>query len=97
MSTQYNGKIEISDLIDDAVSNAVERRNQALETEETLMALLEEEVGAITGGLKIKRSDVFAKEIAAIRGGQTSGESAILVKNPVVIAGYFPIPGQEIA
>jgi hypothetical protein len=96
MSRKYGGKIEIFDLIDDAVSNAVARRNQALEIEETLTALLEEEVGAIKGGLKIKRADVLQEEVAAIRGGQSSGASGIIVKYPPIVAGFIALPEQEI-
>jgi hypothetical protein len=35
--------------------------HQALETEEALTTLSDEEVGAIRGGLKIKRSDVLVE------------------------------------
>lgn len=97
MSKKYSSKIEISDLMNDAVSNALARRNQALEIGETLTTLLEEEVGVIKGGLKIKRSDVLQEEVAVIRGGQTSGSSGIIVKYPPIVAGFFPIPGQEVA
>jgi hypothetical protein len=54
MSEKHNRKIEISDLMADAISNAMARRNQAfataLEAEETLTSLSEDEVNAIAGG-----------------------------------------------
>ncbi|MCU0536253.1 MAG: hypothetical protein MUD14_20395 [Hydrococcus sp. Prado102] len=94
MQGKNNGKIEISDLIVDAVYNAVARRNWDLETEE-MAVLLEEEVGAIKGGLKIKRADLLEEEIAAVRGGQTSG-AGIIVKYPPIVAGGIPIPQPEV-
>lgn len=36
------------------------------------------------------------EEVSAIRGGITTGASVPITKNPVVVAGYFPIPGQEV-
>jgi hypothetical protein len=53
MHRKHKGQIEISDLMADAVSDAVARRDRALETEEkTLTTLSEDEVEAIRGGLK---------------------------------------------
>ncbi|MCC5660981.1 hypothetical protein LC608_29220 [Nostoc sp. XA010] len=45
---KYNGQIEINDLIDDAVKNAVERRNQGLGSED---ALSDEEMKNVAGGI----------------------------------------------
>jgi hypothetical protein len=95
MSRKHSGKIEISDLMADAVSNAMARRDLAFETEE-MTALLNDEVGAIKGGLKIKRADLLEEEIAAIRGGQASGASGIIVKYPPIVAGGIPIPQPEV-
>jgi hypothetical protein len=54
MSKKHNDQIEISDLMADAISNAMARRNQAfataLEAEETLTSLSEDEANAIAGG-----------------------------------------------
>lgn len=36
MERRYNGQLKINDLIDDAVKNAVERRNQGLDSEDAL-------------------------------------------------------------
>ncbi|GFE68852.1 hypothetical protein [Chroococcus sp. FPU101] len=77
MQAKHRNQIELSDLITDAISNAVERRNQVQETEESLTTLSDDETSAIMGGL-------------------TSGASVPVVKTPI-IAGYFPIPGQEVA
>jgi DNA-binding transcriptional regulator YiaG len=52
MSKKHNDRIELSELISDAVNNAVARRHQALETEEALTDLSQNEVEAIRGGLK---------------------------------------------
>jgi hypothetical protein len=53
MSKKHNDRIELSELISDAVNNAVARRHQALETEETLTDLSQDEVEAIRGGIKL--------------------------------------------
>ena len=45
---KYNGQIEINDLIDDAVKNAVARRNQGLDLEN---ALSDEEAKSVAGGI----------------------------------------------
>ncbi len=49
---KYNGQIEITDLIGDAVKNAVARRNQAIDSENSLPALSNEEAGSVAGGQK---------------------------------------------
>ncbi|MEH2450676.1 hypothetical protein [Nostoc sp.] len=45
---KYNSQIEINDLIDDAVKNAVARRNQGLDSENTLS---DEEAKSVAGGV----------------------------------------------
>ncbi|MEH2141014.1 hypothetical protein [Nostoc sp.] len=45
---KYNGQIEINDLIDDAVKNAVARRNQGLDSENVLS---DEEAKSVAGGI----------------------------------------------
>ncbi|MEH2459879.1 hypothetical protein [Nostoc sp.] len=47
MERKYNGQLEINDLINDAVKNAVERRNQGLDSED---ALSDEEMKSVAGG-----------------------------------------------
>ncbi len=47
---KFNSQIEITDLIGDAVNNAVARRNQAIDSEDALSALSNEKAGSITGG-----------------------------------------------
>ncbi|MEH2378635.1 MAG: hypothetical protein V7K27_06990 [Nostoc sp.] len=47
MERKHKGQLEINDLIDDAVKNAVERRNQGLDVED---ALSDEEIKSIAGG-----------------------------------------------
>lgn len=47
---KYNSQIEISDLIDDAVKNAVARRNEVLDSEETLLSMSDEEAKSVAGG-----------------------------------------------
>jgi hypothetical protein len=46
----YNSQIEISDLIDDAVKNAVTRRNEVLNSEEALLSMSDEEAKSVSGG-----------------------------------------------
>lgn len=47
---KYRSQVEINDLIDDAVKNAVARRNQAMDSEDALSALSGEEAKSIAGG-----------------------------------------------
>lgn len=51
---ERHSQFEINDLIDDAVNNAVERRNQALDANSALSGLSEEEAANISGGLVTK-------------------------------------------
>ncbi|MBG1267515.1 hypothetical protein [Nostoc sp. WHI] len=46
----YNGQIQIDDLINDAVENALARRNQALDSEDVLS---NEEMKNVVGGISI--------------------------------------------
>lgn len=46
---KFNSQIEINDLIGDAVKNAVSRRNQAIDSEDALSTLSNEEAGGIVG------------------------------------------------
>jgi hypothetical protein len=45
-----HGQIEITDLVAEAVSNAAARRNQVLDSEESLSPLSDEQAGSVTGG-----------------------------------------------
>ncbi|MEH2063939.1 MAG: hypothetical protein V7K50_17015 [Nostoc sp.] len=47
---KYNSQIEINDLIDGAVKNAMTRRNEVLDSEETLLSMSDEEAKSVTGG-----------------------------------------------
>ncbi|RCJ20368.1 hypothetical protein A6770_31640 [Nostoc minutum NIES-26] len=47
---KHNNQIEIHDLIDEAVNNALARRNQAQDASEGLTNLSDEEVANIVGG-----------------------------------------------
>lgn len=47
---KYHSQIEITDLVAEAVFNAVARRNQALNSEESLSPLSDEQVGSVIGG-----------------------------------------------
>ncbi|MEH1764917.1 MAG: hypothetical protein V7L27_13740 [Nostoc sp.] len=48
---KYNSQIEINDLIDDAVKNAVTRRNEVLDSEEALLSMSDEEAKNVAGGI----------------------------------------------
>ncbi|MEH2319608.1 hypothetical protein [Nostoc sp.] len=63
MERKYNGQLEINDLIDDAVKNAVERRNQGLDSED---ALSDEEMKSVAGGIII--SNIFKLPILTTTG-----------------------------
>lgn len=47
---KYNSQVEINNLVGDAVKNVVARRSQALDSEDTLSALSDEEARSIAGG-----------------------------------------------
>lgn len=47
---KFNSQIEVTDLIGDAVKNAVSRRNEAMDLEDALPALSNEEAGNVAGG-----------------------------------------------
>ncbi len=47
---KFNSQIEITDLIGGAVKNAVSRRNEVMDSENTLSALSNEEAGSVGGG-----------------------------------------------
>ena len=47
---KYHGQFEITDLVTEAVSNAAARRNQVLDSEESLSPLSDEQAGAVMGG-----------------------------------------------
>ena len=46
----YNSQIEINDLIDDAVKNAVARRHEVLDSEEALLSMSDAEAKSVAGG-----------------------------------------------
>ncbi|MBW4508939.1 MAG: hypothetical protein KME64_20845 [Scytonematopsis contorta HA4267-MV1] len=46
----YTGEIQINDLIDSAVKNAVERRNPAIDLEDNLPDLSDKQAESILGG-----------------------------------------------
>jgi hypothetical protein len=50
---KYHNQIEITDLITEAVSNATARRNQVIDSEDSLSALSDEQAGSLTGGQAI--------------------------------------------
>ncbi len=49
----YSSQIEIDDLIDDAVKNAVVRRHEALDSEEASLSMSDEEAKSVAGGINI--------------------------------------------
>ena len=53
--SKYNGRFEINDLIGDAVKNATARRNQAIDPEDALSALSDEQAGSIAGGSIVEK------------------------------------------
>ncbi|WP_375511291.1 hypothetical protein [uncultured Nostoc sp.] len=51
MERKYNSKLEINNLIDNAVKNAIERRKQGLDSEDVLLALSDTEATNVAGGI----------------------------------------------
>ncbi|MGM3308752.1 hypothetical protein ACSQ6I_22710 [Anabaena sp. WFMT] len=49
----HNNQFEINDLIDEAVNNAVARRHEALDSEEALLDLSDEEAKNVAGGASL--------------------------------------------
>lgn len=47
---KYHSQIEVNDLIDDAVKNAVTRRNEVLDSEAALLSMSDEEAKSVSGG-----------------------------------------------
>jgi hypothetical protein len=68
MAKKHKGQIEISDLMTDAVSNAVARRDRAIEAEDTLTTLSADEVSAIAGGITSGTSVPVVKKPPIIAG-----------------------------
>ncbi|MEI1377244.1 hypothetical protein PQG02_11305 [Nostoc sp. UHCC 0926] len=48
---KYNSHVEINELIDDAVNSAMARRKKALDSEEALLDLSNEEAKSVAGGI----------------------------------------------
>ncbi|OKH40858.1 hypothetical protein NIES2119_00660 [[Phormidium ambiguum] IAM M-71] len=55
----HNQKFEITDLVNEAVSNAAVRRNQVLDSEEGLSSLSDEQAGSVTGGAIFNIKDII--------------------------------------
>ncbi|WP_445635832.1 Type 2 lantibiotic [Nostoc sp. DSM 114161] len=49
---KYNNQVEIHDLLDEAVNNALARRNQLQDTSQGLSSLSDEEAANIVGGIQ---------------------------------------------
>jgi hypothetical protein len=79
-SKKANQQMEINDLIADAVTNAVTRR-QLLETEEALLGLSEEESAGIMGGLTSQITDTELKKIDLLC--------------PPIVLGLIALPDDE--
>ncbi|MDJ0737393.1 MAG: hypothetical protein QNJ47_25565 [Nostocaceae cyanobacterium] len=82
-------KLEINDLLDDAINNALARRQGGIDSEDGLLGLSEEEASGIGGGLS-KQLEVKQLEFQPI-----DIDPCVIdpyVKDPyVAIAGYRPI------
>ena len=63
-----NDPIELNDLIGDAVKNAVARRNLAIDSEDDLLALSDEELASVTGGKIAGSAQPTGKQDIAIAG-----------------------------
>lgn len=51
----YEGQVEINDLIGDAVKNAEARRHQVIDSQDALSALSDEQAGSIAGGSIVEK------------------------------------------
>ena len=54
----YKGQVEINDLINDAVKDAVSRRNKVMDSENVLSVLSDEEAGSIAGGITTRSTQI---------------------------------------
>ncbi len=80
---KYSSQIQIDDLIDDAINNAIARRQEGL----GLSDLSNEQARNIAGGF----SDYSSKDVfSGINGGSTVG--IIAVPDTTMPTGYNPIP-----
>lgn len=79
---KYKGQVEINDLINDAVKNAVFRRNEVIDSEDALSALSNEEAGSIVGGI--------TKATEPIQVG-------LIACDPPIVCGKSPSPQNSIA
>jgi hypothetical protein len=52
--SKHNSHLQVNDLIDDAVNQALARRQQAVDTNDALLAVSDEEQNSISGGIAIK-------------------------------------------
>ncbi|MBD2357974.1 hypothetical protein H6G41_25755 [Tolypothrix sp. FACHB-123] len=59
--SSYQGHLEINSLIDDAVNNAIARRNQGLDSEDALLDVSAEETKNVAGGLVTKTIGLVIK------------------------------------
>ncbi|WP_017721130.1 hypothetical protein [Kamptonema formosum] len=73
---KFQGKIQINDLIAGAVYNAEARRNQALDSDELLPTLSDEQAGGVTGGA----------------GGASLSVATAGMLPPFVLSGYIEKP-----
>lgn len=63
---KFNSQLEINDLIDDAVNNAVARRNQVMDLKDTLSVMSNEEAVGVTGGQKsVPQEEPFSQPLIA--------------------------------
>ncbi|WP_414512425.1 hypothetical protein [Nostoc sp. PCC 9305] len=71
-----NIQFEINNLIDNAVNNAVARRNLNQDSEDALLTLPDEEMANVTGGFAIVASTSLVKTLPTIAGG-------IILREPI--------------
>ena len=78
----YNGHLEINSLIDDAVNNAIARRNQGLDSEDALLDVSAEEAKNVAGGLASTTIGLIAKYP--------------IISGRIITTGIIAIPTQTI-
>lgn len=76
-----NNQLEINNLIDNAVNNAVARRNSVEDSEDALQSLSNEEMANVAGGFASIASSLVLKKPIILD-----------PKNPTIAGGLVPLP-----
>lgn len=91
---KYKGQIEINDLIDDAMKNALARRG--LVEQEALLTLSDDEIVGVIGGLTTQKP-VIADEIDITVAGFKPIKPPIKPICPPIVVGLIAVDNDKLA